>query len=159
MDLNRVFIAGNLTRDPEKRYLPSGNAVTSFSLAINNRYKNKDGELQEEVTFVDCTVFGAQAETAGDLLVKGSNVFVDGRLKLYQWTDSACCSAQSTHRTEEEQDGNLCGQRRGKPTNEGSNMKSGAVRRAREEIENATSLPVLNGTVKPGSFEVPTEED
>jgi single-strand DNA-binding protein len=85
--LNRVFLMGNLTRDPEVRYTPSGTAVGDLGLAINETYKNKDGEAVETTVFVDVEVWARQAETCMEYLHKGSPVFVEGRLKLDQWTN------------------------------------------------------------------------
>ncbi|MCC7300320.1 MAG: single-stranded DNA-binding protein [Verrucomicrobia bacterium] len=85
--LNRVFLMGNLTRDPEVRYTPSGTAVGDLGLAINENYKNKAGETVESTVFVDVEVWSRQAETCAEYLYKGSPVFVEGRLKLDQWTN------------------------------------------------------------------------
>ena len=84
---NKVILAGNLTRDPELRTLPSGSSVAKFSLAINRRYSTKDGEQREEVTYVDIESFGRQAETIAKYCTKGSGLLVEGRLKLDQWED------------------------------------------------------------------------
>lgn len=82
---NRVILVGNVTRDPELRYIPSGTAVTDVGLAMNDRWKNSNGEWVEEATFVDVTLWGRQAEVAGEYLSKGSPVLIEGRLKLDQW--------------------------------------------------------------------------
>lgn len=86
-NLNRVMLMGNLTRDPEMRYLPSNMAVVSLGLAINRRWKNQQGEQQEETTFVDCEAFGRSAEVINQYLRKGRPLFIEGRLKLDQWQD------------------------------------------------------------------------
>jgi len=78
---------GNLTRDPEVRYTPKGNAVTDLGLAVNRSYTLDSGERREEVTFVDITVWGRQAELAGQYLHKGRPVFIEGRLQLDSWDD------------------------------------------------------------------------
>jgi len=83
--LNRVFLMGNLTRDPEVRYTPSGTAVGDLGLAVNETYKNKAGETVDSTVFVDVEVWARQAETCAEYLYKGSPVFVEGRLKLDQW--------------------------------------------------------------------------
>ncbi len=85
--LNRVFLMGNLTRDPEVRYTPAGTAVGDLGLAINESYKNKAGETVETTVFVDVEVWARQAETCAEYLHKGAPVFVEGRLKLDQWTN------------------------------------------------------------------------
>ncbi len=82
---NRVILVGNLTRDPELRYVPSGMAVTDIGLAVNDKRKNASGEWIEETTFVDVTLWGRTAEVAGEYLSKGSPVLIEGRLKLDTW--------------------------------------------------------------------------
>ena len=82
---NRVTLVGNVTRDPELRYIPSGSAVTEIGLAINDRRKNDAGEWIEETTFVDVTLLARTAEVASEHLSKGSPVLIEGRLKLETW--------------------------------------------------------------------------
>ena len=82
---NRVILLGNLTRDPELRYIASGMAVTDLGLAVNDRRKNANGEWVEETTFVDVTLWARTAEVACEYLTKGSPVFIEGRLKLDTW--------------------------------------------------------------------------
>jgi single-strand DNA-binding protein len=85
---NRVILLGNLTRDPELRYTPSGTAVADVGLAVNDRYKNSSGEWVEEPTFVDVTLWARTAEVASEYLSKGSPVLIEGRLKLDTWQTS-----------------------------------------------------------------------
>ena len=82
---NRVMLMGNLTRNPELRYTPSGSAVADLGMAVNESFKNKSGETVEQTCFVDVVVWGRQAETASEYLQKGSPVFVEGRLQFDQW--------------------------------------------------------------------------
>jgi single-strand DNA-binding protein len=82
---NRVILVGNLTRDIEVKYTQTGLAVTEAGLAVNDRRKNANGEWIEETTFVDVTLWGRQAEVAGEYLRKGSPVLIEGRLKLDTW--------------------------------------------------------------------------
>ena len=82
---NRVILVGNLTRDPEIRYIPSGTPVCDIGLAVNDRRKNPNGEWVEETTFVDVTLWARTAEVAGEYLSKGSPVLIEGRLKLDTW--------------------------------------------------------------------------
>ncbi|NUQ63390.1 MAG: single-stranded DNA-binding protein [Pirellulales bacterium] len=82
---NRVVLLGNLTRDPELRYIPSGTAVTEIGLAVNDRRKNASGEWIDETTFVDITLWGRTAEVASEYLTKGAPVLIEGRLKLDTW--------------------------------------------------------------------------
>lgn len=78
---NKVILMGNLTRDPEIRYAPSGTPVANFGLAVNRKYRQGE-ELKEEVCFVDIVVFGKQAETCGQYLSKGNGALVEGRLQM-----------------------------------------------------------------------------
>jgi single-strand DNA-binding protein len=82
---NKVLLMGNLTRDPELRYIPNGSAVTSFTLAMNRVYKLQTGEKKEEVTFMKVVVWGRMAEICGEYLKKGSGAFVEGRLSSRTW--------------------------------------------------------------------------
>jgi single-strand DNA-binding protein len=84
---NKVIIAGNLTRDPELRYTPSGMAIAKFGLAVNRRWKDQNGEQKEETTFVDVDAFGKQAELIGQYMKKGRPLLVEGRLRLDTWED------------------------------------------------------------------------
>lgn len=84
---NKVILAGNLTRDPELRYTPSGTAIAKFGLALNRKWKDQSGELKEEVTFVDVDAFGKQAELIGQYLKKGQPLLVEGRLRTDSWED------------------------------------------------------------------------
>jgi single-strand DNA-binding protein len=83
--LNKVFLIGNLTRDPEVRYLSSGSAVADIRLAVNRKYKTQQGEDKEETTYVGVSVWGRQAETCGQYLSKGAPVMVEGRLRYEEW--------------------------------------------------------------------------
>ena len=81
---NRVVLLGNLTRDPELRYIPSGTAVSEIGLAVNDRVKKND-QWVDETTFVDVTRWGRTAEVANEYLSKGSSILIEGRLKLDTW--------------------------------------------------------------------------
>lgn len=85
--LNKVQIIGNLTRDPEIKYTGKGTAVGELGLAVNRKFKGGDGNLQEEVTFIDIVLWGKTAELAGQYLNKGSSVYIEGRLQLDTWED------------------------------------------------------------------------
>ncbi|TVR13696.1 MAG: single-stranded DNA-binding protein [Planctomycetota bacterium] len=87
VNLNRVLLAGNLTRDPQVRFFANERAVANFSIATNRRYKGADGELKEETTFVDVEAWGRTAELVGQYLTKGQPCFLEGRLRLDQWED------------------------------------------------------------------------
>ena len=84
---NKVILMGNLTRDPELRYTPSGTAIAKMGLAVNRVWRDSEGQQKEEVTFVDVDAFGKQAETLGQYMQKGRPILVEGRLKLDQWED------------------------------------------------------------------------
>lgn len=83
--MNKVFLAGNMTRDPEVRYTPSGSAVADLNMAINRVYTSAAGEQKEETCFVSVVVWGKQAELCGEYLSKGSPVLVEGSLQFDQW--------------------------------------------------------------------------
>jgi single-strand DNA-binding protein len=82
---NRVILLGNVTRDPELRYISTGTAVTEIGLAVNDRRKTASGEWVEETTFVDVTLWGRTAEVAGEYVTKGAPLLIEGRLKLDTW--------------------------------------------------------------------------
>lgn len=85
--LNRVFLMGNLTRDPQVKFLPSQTQVAEFGIACNRKFKGQDGADREEVTFVDITAFGKTAELINQYFTKGKPIFIEGRLKYDQWDD------------------------------------------------------------------------
>jgi len=85
--LNKVLLIGNLTRDPELRYIPSGQAVATFTVAVNRVYNTPAGEKKEEVSFINVVVWGRRAEVCGEYLSKGSPVFVEGRIQTRSWED------------------------------------------------------------------------
>lgn len=82
---NKVLLMGNLTRDPELRYIPSGQGVTTFTVAVNRVYNSQSGEKKEEVSFIRIVVWGKMAENCNEYLKKGSPVFVEGRLQSRTW--------------------------------------------------------------------------
>jgi single-strand DNA-binding protein len=84
-NLNKVFLIGNLTRDPELRYTPSGTAVASFGIAVNRTWTGQSGEKKEEVCFVDINMFGRRAEVINEYFSKGNPIFIEGRLQFNQW--------------------------------------------------------------------------
>lgn len=87
--LNKVMLIGNLTRDPEVRFTPKGNAVCDMAIAVNRRYLSDTGERVEEVTYLDIVLWNKQAELAGQYLAKGRSVFIEGRLQMDSWEDKA----------------------------------------------------------------------
>jgi single-strand DNA-binding protein len=87
MSFNKVILVGNLGRDPELRYTPQGTPVCSFTMATNERRKDKTGEMQDHTTWFRVTLWGRQAETASQYLTKGRPVYIEGRLRVEEWTD------------------------------------------------------------------------
>jgi single-strand DNA-binding protein len=85
--LNKVFLIGNLTRDPELRMTPKGTAICQFGIAVNRQFKDESGATRDETTFVDIEAWGKQGELVSKYLSKGSLAMVEGRLKFDQWED------------------------------------------------------------------------
>lgn len=96
LNINKVMVYGNLTRDPELKALPSGSNVASFAIATNRVYNDRDGNRQEETEFHNIVVFGKQAENVAKYLTKGSSAFVEGRLQTRSWDKDG----QKQYRTE-----------------------------------------------------------
>lgn len=88
MSVNKCLFIGNLTADPEIRTMPNGEQVANFSIALNERYKAKDGNVVENVEYVRIVLYRRLAEIAGQYLHKGSQVYIEGRLKTRKWQDS-----------------------------------------------------------------------
>jgi single-strand DNA-binding protein len=86
-NFNRVILAGNLTKDPVLSYTPSNTALCEFGMAINRRWRDKDGNQKDDVCFVDLTSYGRQAETINQYMKKGSPMLIEGRLRFRQWTN------------------------------------------------------------------------
>ncbi len=87
MSFNKIIVVGNLGRDPELRYTPQGTAVCDFSVATNEKKRDKAGEMQEVVTWFKVTLWGKQAEVASKYLTKGKPAYIEGRLRVEEWTD------------------------------------------------------------------------
>ena len=85
--VNKVILVGNLGRDPETRYMPDGGAITNFSIATTDTWKDKAGEKQEKTEWHRISTFQRLAEIAGEYLKKGSQVYIEGRLQTRKWTD------------------------------------------------------------------------
>jgi len=98
MYLNKVYVLGNLTKDPEMKALPSGSKVTNFSVATNRYYKDSNGQKQEAVEYHNIVVFGAQAENSAQYLKKGQSVLIEGRIQTRSWDDPA--TSTKKYRTE-----------------------------------------------------------
>lgn len=87
MSFNKITVVGNLGREPELRYTPQGSAVCNFSIATNEKKRDKSGEFQDVTTWFRVTLWGKQAENASKYLTKGSPVYIEGRLRVEEWTD------------------------------------------------------------------------
>lgn len=132
MDINKAFIYGNLTRDPELKSLPSGMQVCSFSLATNRVYKDRDGNRQEATEFHNVVVFGRQAETSAQYLKKGAGAFVEGRLQTRSWDKDG----QKQYRTEIVADRVQFGPRGGeRPAGAGSAQQEDAGGKQQEPVD------------------------
>jgi len=94
--VNKVILVGNLGRDPEMRYMPSGDAVANFSVATTDSWKDKNGQKQERTEWHRISMFGKLAEIAGEYLKKGSSVYVEGRLQTREWTDKEGLARKTT---------------------------------------------------------------
>ncbi len=97
-NFNRVVLVGNLTRDPQLRYLPSQMPVVDFGLAINHRWKTPQGEEREDVCFIDCSAFGKPAEIINQYCQKGRPLLIEGRLKYETWEDKQGGGKRSKHK-------------------------------------------------------------
>lgn len=148
MYLNKAMIYGNLTRDPEMKALPSGMNVTTFSLATNRIYNDRDGNRQESTDFHNIVVFGRQAETVNQYLKKGSGTFVEGRLQTRSWEKDG----QKMYRTEIVADRVQFG-----PRTDGGGSGSGAPANA---ANNASEKPnqSADNQKAPGLPDYPEEE-
>lgn len=98
MYLNKTFLYGNLTRDPELKALPSGTKVAEFAIATNRSYKDANGQTKDETQFHNIIVFGRQAETSSQYLKKGQGVLIEGRIQTRSWDDKV--SGEKKYRTE-----------------------------------------------------------
>ena len=85
-NFNKVIMAGRLTRDPQLSYLPSNTPVTEFGLATNRKWRGQDGEMKDDTCFVECRVYGKQAETLNQYMSKGRGLLIEGHLQFQQWT-------------------------------------------------------------------------
>ncbi len=150
---NKVILVGNLTRDPELRYLPKGTAIAKIGLAVNRVWTNEAGEKKEEVTFVDVDVFGRTAENVGQYMRKGRPILVEGRLKLDQWDDKQTGQKKSKLGVVAETVQFL-----GSPAGGGEAGAAPAARPARPAAAAAPSAPVaepVDGDGPPENDDVP----
>lgn len=85
MSINKVLISGNLVREPEQKVTASGTGVLEFTVAVNERRKNNNGEWEDKPAYVDCTMFGTRADAVAPFLAKGMKVAIEGKLRWHQW--------------------------------------------------------------------------
>ena len=137
MYLNKVFVFGNVTRDPELKALPSGSKVCSMSLATNRVWKDKSGAKQESTDYHNVVVFGRQAETVSQYLKKGSSLLVEGRLQTRAWDGT---DGQKRYRTEIVADRIQFGQRSGGQSNN-QNSNSGAQSKVESQEDSSKDIP------------------
>lgn len=136
MYLNKVILIGNLTRDPELKSLPSGIKVTSFSMATNRVWKDKNGARQESADYHNVIVFGRQAETVAQYMKKGNSILVEGRMQTRSWDDKN--SGEKKYRTEVIADRTQFGPRGG---DGGSKPMSAAPKASSNEEVDAIEYP------------------
>ena len=123
--VNKVILVGNLGRDPEVRYLPSGDALATLSLATTDRFKTKGGEPEERTEWHRVTMFGRLAEIAGEYLKKGSQVYIEGRLQTRKYTDKDGVEKYSTEIVAKEM--KMLGSRDGGGQQSGAPARSGTT--------------------------------
>ncbi len=145
MYLNKALIIGNLTRDPEERQLPSGVSVTSFSVATNRYWKDKNGSKQEDTQYHNVVVFGAQAANCAHYLRKGSSVLIEGRMQTRSWDDK---DGSKKYRTEIVADKVQFGTRAGEggPSSGGANKEPGA---AEKDVPNDDHIDYPDEDINP----------
>ncbi len=151
MYFNKAIVIGNLTRDPEMKALPSGIQVTSFAVATNRVWKDKNGAKQESTDYHNVVVFGRQAETAAQYLKKGASVLVEGRMQTRSWDDKT--SGEKKYRTEivadrvqfgPRREGGAVGASTGAPaskTEKGGKGAAGAAKDAGADVGGAIEYP------------------
>jgi len=155
--VNKVILVGNLGRDPETRYLPSGDAVTNVTIATTEQWKDKGGEKQEATEWHRVAFFGRLAEVAGEYLKKGSQVYVEGRLQTRKWTDK---EGQERFTTEIRADRmQMLGGRSGMGGGGGDYSEGGEESRPQRSSPPAQRAPASSGAAKPPSKFDDLEDD
>ena len=156
-NVNKVILIGNVTRDPEIKYTPKGSAVTDLGLAVNRYYTLDGGEKKEETTFVDVTLWGRQAEIAGEYLKKGSPVYIEGRLQMDTWEDKQTGQKRSRLRVVAE-NLQLLGSRQGggRPPSQSSEFEEAPSSTFRSQPSSSPLPPPPNKPVAPSQ---PDDDD
>ena len=147
--VNKVILVGNLGRDPEVRYLPSGDPVANVTIATSSRYKSKTGEMVEETEWHRVTFFGKLAEIVGQYLKKGRSVYVEGRIKTRKYTDKDGVEKFATDIIANEMQ--MLGSREGMGEPSGDDEGGGYSRPAPASRPAATQRPAAPAAAKPSS--------
>lgn len=158
MDLNKVMLIGNVTKDPQVRTTPSGQNVASFSVATNSRWKDKNtGELKEDTQFHNIVAWRKQADICAQYLHKGSKIYVEGRLQTRTWDDPQ--SGQKKYFTEVQLENMIMLDRKGAGAGDGggyNNASSGGYNRPAAPMSNAAPMVNNQNVSIPAPEEIPT---
>jgi single-strand DNA-binding protein len=146
MYLNKVYIIGNLTRDPEMKSLPSGSKVTQFSVATNRVWKDQNGAKQEQAEYHNIVVFGRQAETSAEYLKKGQEVMIEGRLQTRSW-DGA--DGKKNYRTEIIAESVQFGSKKGESSYGGSSSASSSAPSPKKEDDAFETISYGDDEINP----------
>ncbi len=150
---NKVILIGNLTRDPQMSYLPSQTPVTEIGLAVNRKWKSKEGEQREETCFIDCRAYGRQAETLHQYMKKGRPILIEGRLQLDTW-EGKDGQKRSRHRVIVE-NFQFLGSGQGQGQGQGGGYASAPPQRAAEPAHGTPDQP----PPPPGQYDEPSGDD
>ncbi len=145
--VNKVILVGNLGRDPEMRYMPSGDALASFSIATTDNWKDKNGQKQERTEWHRISMFGKLAEIAGEYLKKGSSVYIEGRLQTRKWQDKEGNERQTTEVVADRMQ--MLGGRSGTNTYEVRDDEGAASDAPRQSAPSSSSAPRQAPAAKP----------
>lgn len=145
--VNKVILVGNLGRDPEMRYMPSGDALASFSIATTDTWKDKSGQKQERTEWHRISMFGKLAEIAGEYLKKGSSVYIEGRLQTRKWQDKEGNERQTTEVVADRMQ--MLGGRSGANTYEVMNDEGAASDTSRQSAPSSSAAPRQAPAAKP----------
>jgi len=145
-NFNKVYLIGNLTRDPELRVTPKGTAICQFGMAVNRQFKDESGAMRDDTTFVDIEAWGKQGETISKFCTKGKPLFVEGRLKFDQWEDKTSGQKRSKLKVVLEGFQFLGGPRDGAPSGGGGEFDQSAPSPERHS-------PPPRGATKPAPAE------
>lgn len=152
--VNKCIFIGNLGRDPEIRYMPSGDAMANFSIACTDSFKGKSGEKQERTEWVRIVMFGKQAEIAGEYLKKGSSVYIEGRMQTRKWTNK---EGQDQYTTEivAERMQMLGGRSSGSNSFEVMDDDAGSAPQPRQQAPASSARPASSGSIDDIDDDIP----